>query len=167
MALPTQRYPADQGDRNTWGAILRAFWGRLVDLTTGQWKPGVIPGSALESGTITETQLGDNTVTSAKIQNDSITTAKLAGGAVTDAKVAADAAIAQSKIANLEGDLAAKVTNPMTTAGDLIVAGANGVPARLPASVVNVREPRFGATADGVTDDTDAILAAIAAAPAR
>lgn len=151
MALPTQRYPADQGDRNTWGAILRAFWTRMIDLASGQWRTGVIPGGALEAGTVTETQLADNTVTTAKLQDTAVTAPKLASGAVTDATVAADAAIAQSKIANLVGDLAARVTNPMTTAGDLIVGGANGVPTRVPeasvADTLKVTQTGTGAVA--------------------
>lgn len=38
---------------------------------------------------------------------------------------------AQSDVTGLVDDLAAKVTNPMTTAGDLIIGGSSGTPARL------------------------------------
>lgn len=39
--------------------------------------------------------------------------------------------IAQSQVTDLTTNLAAKVTNPMTAAGDLIVGGTSGAPARL------------------------------------
>lgn len=49
--------------------------------------------------------IADNRVTTAKIANGAVSAAKIADGAITDVKVAAGAAIAQSKIANLESDL--------------------------------------------------------------
>ena len=49
--------------------------------------------------------IADNRVTTAKIANGAVSGAKIADGSITDVKVAAGAAIAQSKIANLESDL--------------------------------------------------------------
>ena len=49
--------------------------------------------------------IADNRVTTAKIANGAVSATKIADGAITDVKVAAGAAIAQSKIANLESDL--------------------------------------------------------------
>lgn len=40
--------------------------------------------------------------------------------------------IAESQVTNLTTDLAAKITNPMTTGGDVIYGGTSGLPTRLP-----------------------------------
>lgn len=62
----------------------------------------------------------------------SIDSSEIEAGAIVDSDVNASAAIAQSKIANLTTDLAAKVANSLADAkGDLFTATANDTPARL------------------------------------
>jgi hypothetical protein len=99
---------------------------------------------------------------------------------VTNAKVAEDAAIAQSKIADLVGDLAAKEASGAYRPGGTDVAVADGGTgastqseawtnlglAFLTGRLFHVKSPLYGAVGDGVADDTAAIQAAINAANA-
>lgn len=61
---------------------------------------------------ILSTDLADNAVTLPKIVAGAVTGSKIANDTITDAKINSAAAIAQSKIANLVTDLAAKLTSP-------------------------------------------------------
>jgi len=77
----------------------------------------------------------DNTVTAAKIVDGTITSAKIADGTIVNADISSSAAIAQSKIANLTTDLAAKAplaapaltgnatAENLTISGNLVVNG--------------------------------------------
>ena len=64
-----------------------------------------------------------------------VTTGMIENGTIVNEDISATAAIAQSKVSNLTTDLGAKVTNPMTAVGDLIIGSTvtSGVaaPARL------------------------------------
>jgi hypothetical protein len=90
-----------------------------------------------DTGTVTATMLASDSVTTAKILNANVTEAKIADGAVTSAKIANDtivdadinsvAAIAQSKIANLTTDLAAKLALAGGTMSGAIAMGTNKI----------------------------------------
>ena len=58
--------------------------------------------------------ISDSAITTAKLNNLAVTAAKIATGTITDTQVAGSAAIAQSKVANLITDLAAKQTSDAT-----------------------------------------------------
>jgi hypothetical protein len=83
----------------------------------------------LPANTISQSMMGDDSVGTNEIGGLAVTEAKIADGAVTNAKVSASAAIAQSKIADLTTDLAAKapLASPTftgtTTTDDLVVDG--------------------------------------------
>ena len=62
----------------------------------------------LPSGTVTSGMILDGTIATADIADSAITSAKIADGTIVDADINASAAIAQSKVANLTTDLAAK-----------------------------------------------------------
>ncbi len=91
----------------------------------------------LPANTISQSMMGDDSVGTNEIGGLAVTTEKIANEAVTDAKVSATAAIAQSKIANLTTDLAAKAplasptftgtttTDDLVVDGDLTVNGTN------------------------------------------
>jgi hypothetical protein len=111
----------------------------------------------LTSSTGTGTTLPAATTLLAGLQSAADKT-KLDGVATGATANATDAALrdrathtgtqAQSTVTNLTTDLAAKITNPMTTAADLIVGGASGVPARLAkGAALQVLRVNAGATA--------------------
>ena len=84
----------------------------------------------LPANTISQSMMGDDSVGTNEIGGLAVTTEKIANEAVTDAKVSATAAIAQSKIANLTTDLAAKAslagatfTGSVEVDGNLVVDG--------------------------------------------
>ena len=89
----------------------------------------------ISAGTVTGEMLANSAVTGSKIQDGTITSAKIADGTIVDADINASAAIARSKIS-----------------GTALTADSMGV-----FSVLD-----FGAKGDGVTDDLDAFLAAVA-----
>jgi len=62
----------------------------------------------LPSGTVTSGMILDGTIATADIADSAITSAKIADGTIVDADINASAAIAQSKVADLTTDLAAK-----------------------------------------------------------
>jgi len=98
-----------------------------------------ISASNLANDSITEIKLAENSVTASKIASSAVETAKIADGAVTSAKIAEDtivnadinsaAAIAQSKIANLTTDLAAKapLISPSFTTPNIGVASGTSL----------------------------------------
>jgi hypothetical protein len=89
----------------------------------------------LPANTISQSMMSDDSVGTNEIGGLAVTEGKLADGAVTNAKVSASAAIAQSKIADLTTDLAAKAAlsgatftgavsgTSLTLSGDLTVNG--------------------------------------------
>jgi hypothetical protein len=89
----------------------------------------------LPANTISQSMMADDSVGTNEIGGLAVTEGKLADGAVTNAKVSASAAIAQSKIADLTTDLAAKASlsgatftgavsgTSLTLSGDLTVNG--------------------------------------------
>lgn len=145
------RLPTPGGDNDTWGNILNDFLGvehnadgtlkKAADITQAKAKAdsAVQPGDLATVATTGSYTDLTNKPAAATIP-DATTTSKgavqLAGdlggsndaaapvissGAITDAKVSATAAIAQSKIANLTADLAAKAntTDIPTTPADI------------------------------------------------
>ncbi len=73
---------------------------KIIDLNVTSGK--------LADGAVTEAKLDTGAVTSGKIADGSVTSAKIADGTIVDGDISASASIAQSKIANLTTDLAAK-----------------------------------------------------------
>jgi hypothetical protein len=91
----------------------------------------------IKDANVTAAKLASDSVETAKIVNANVTEAKIADGAVTSAKIANDtivdadinsaAAIAQSKIANLTTDLAAKLALAGGTMTGAIAMGTNKI----------------------------------------
>jgi len=91
----------------------------------------------IKDANVTAAKLASDSVETAKIVNANVTEAKIADGAVTSAKIANDtivdadinsaAAIAQSKIANLTTDLAAKLALAGGTMSGAIAMGTNKI----------------------------------------
>lgn len=119
------RLPQPGGDSGNWGQILNDFLSQ-VHKADGTLKDNSITSAALQTGSVTEQQLdptvqaklntagsggvADGTITTAKLADGAVTSTKIADGAIVDADVNANAAIAQSKIANLTSDLAGKAS---------------------------------------------------------
>ena len=64
----------------------------------------------IASSAVTEGKIASSAVTEGKIADGAVTSAKIADGTIVNADISASAAIAQSKIANLTSDLAAKAS---------------------------------------------------------
>ena len=84
------------------------------------------------TGSVTTALIADGAITSVKIADSAVTSAKIADGTIVDADVNASAAIAQSKVATLVTDLAAKFplvvsTNEETASYTLILSDAQKV----------------------------------------
>ena len=89
----------------------------------------------LPSGTVTSTMILDGTIATADIADSAVTSAKIADDTIVNADINSAAAIAQSKIADLTTDLAAKASlsgatftgavsgTSLTLSGDLTVNG--------------------------------------------
>ncbi len=73
---------------------------KIVDLN--------VTTAKLADGSVTESKLATDAVTSGKIADGSVTSAKIANGTIVNGDISDSAEIAQSKIANLVSDLAAK-----------------------------------------------------------
>jgi hypothetical protein len=128
---------------------LNVTTGKLADsaVTTGKIADSNVTNGKLASDSVTTVKITDANVTAAKLATDSVETAKIvnsavtetkiADGAVTSAKIAdgtivnadinASAAIAQSKIADLTTDLAAKLALAGGTMTGAIAMGTNKI----------------------------------------
>jgi hypothetical protein len=128
---------------------LNVSTGKLEDsaVTTGKIADSGVTNGKLASDSVTTAKITDANVTAAKLATDSVETAKIVNSAVTEAKIAdgavtstkiandtivdADinsaAAIAQSKIANLTTDLAAKLALAGGTMTGAIAMGTNKI----------------------------------------
>lgn len=147
------RLPQPGGDRGNWGEILNDYLQQSLT-TSGQLKDNTVGTNQLISNSVTADSLAGDAVTTAAIADGSITETQLestlqtkinsgvTAGSITNTEISPTAAIAQSKIANLETDLTAKanavhthviadVTNLQTslnnlTASALPVGGSTG-----------------------------------------
>lgn len=117
---------------------------------------GTVSNAQIASGSVGSTELATNAVTTAKITDTNVTTAKLADSAVSTAKlgdnsvtsakivdgtivntdISTTAAIAQSKIANLSTDLAAKAATATTITGATSLTGGGTLAANRTISLV-------------------------------
>jgi hypothetical protein len=108
-----------------------------LNVTTGKLADGAVTTAKITDANVTAAKLASDSVETAKIVNANVTEAKIADGAVTSAKIANDtivdadinsaAAIAQSKIANLTTDLAAKLALAGGTMTGAIAMGTNKI----------------------------------------
>ena len=128
---------------------LNVTTGKLADsaVTTGKIADSNVTNGKLASDSVTTVKITDANVTAAKLATDSVETAKIVNSAVTEAKIAdgavtsakiaegtivnadinASAAIAQSKIADLTTDLAAKLALAGGTMTGAIAMGTNKI----------------------------------------
>ena len=109
----------------------------------------------LPSGTVTSGMILDGTIATADIADSAITSAKIADGTIVDADINASPAIAQSKVADLTTDLAAKapLASPALT----------GVPTA-PTAAANTNTTQVATTAFAKAEADAAESAAITAA---
>lgn len=95
------------------GAVTTA---KLADeaVTTSKMADGSVSTAKLQDGSVTNDKLADGTITTNTIAAGAVTTNEIANGTITNTDINASAAIAQSKIANLTTDLAAKAPQATT-----------------------------------------------------
>ena len=87
-----------------------------------------ITTAKLADGSVTEDKLATGSVTSGKIASGAVTSGAIADGAIVNSDVSASAAIAQSKIANLTTDLAAKApTDGPTFTGTVVLPSTTSI----------------------------------------
>ena len=79
-----------------------------VAITTVKIEDLNVTEAKINTGAVTEDKIGTGAVTELKIADGSVTSAKIANGTIVDGDISSTAAIAQSKIADLTTDLAAK-----------------------------------------------------------
>lgn len=106
-------------------------------VTTAKVIDGAITAAKLASDAVTTAKILDGAVTTAKLNAAAVTTAKIAALAVTAAELAADA-VTTAKILNANVTTAKIADDAVTLAkmehgiaGDILIYGASGVPARL------------------------------------
>lgn len=97
----------------------------------------IVASSKLADSSIVGSKVADTTIGGSKLLDGAITTSKLFDGAVTNVKVSATAAIAQSKIANLTTDLAAKADETITVSGGTSLTGGGDLTANRTLTLVN------------------------------
>lgn len=146
------------GKLNLAGTIVNADVATAAAIALAKLAPGssgVLKsnGTAITAGNqIVAADIATDTITATQIATDAVGAAELAANAVVNVSVDPAAAIAVSKLAHVgsgnvlrsngttnvggqiqAGDIAPGVvlSNPMTTANDLIIGGASGTPARL------------------------------------
>ena len=108
-----------------------------LNVTNGKLAADSVTTAKITDANVTAAKLATDSVETAKIVNSAVTEAKIADGAVTSAKIAegtivnadinASAAIAQSKIADLTTDLAAKLALAGGTMTGAIAMGTNKI----------------------------------------
>jgi hypothetical protein len=118
---------------------------------------GTVTSGMILDGTIATADIADSAITSGKIADGAVTSAKIANDTIVDADINSAAAIAQSKIANLTTDLAAKapLASPALT----------GVPTA-PTAAANTDTTQIATTAFAKAEADAAEAAAIAYADA-
>jgi hypothetical protein len=108
-----------------------------LNVTNGKLAADSVTTAKITDANVTAAKLATDSVETAKIVNSAVTESKIADGAVTSAKIAtgtivnddinASAAIAQSKIADLTTDLAAKLALAGGTMTGAIAMGTNKI----------------------------------------
>ena len=108
-----------------------------LNVTNGKLAADSVTTAKITDANVTAVKLATDSVETAKIVNSAVTESKIADGAVTSAKIAdgtivnadinASAAIAQSKIADLTTDLAAKLALAGGTMTGAIAMGTNKI----------------------------------------
>jgi len=105
-------------------------------VTSANIVDGTITGTDIASGTITSTNILDGTITGTDIASGTVTSTNILDATIVNADISASAAIAQSKIASLTTDLAAKqatidgaattITGDNLTASRALISNASG-----------------------------------------
>lgn len=131
-----------------WAPVVLSGGGTVTNIVTGA---GLTGGPITSTGTIsiaaggvTSTELAAGAVGNTNIAANAVNSSQIVDGTITDADISGTAAIAVTKLATgTNGQVltvnagvpswqnASGLTNPMTTAGDLIYGGAGGTPTRL------------------------------------
>ncbi len=171
------RLPTPAGDADVWGDILNSYL--LVEHNVdGSHRVAVNPDATTSSkgkvrlagdlsGTADAPVIAASVVTGAKIATATVTGANIAGTTITDANISATAAIVKSKLAALgivDADVSAISESKITgLAADLAAKMDASLAIRKGDLYRNVKD--YGATGDGVTDDTAAIQSTLTALP--
>lgn len=131
-----------------WTPVVLAGGGTVSSIATGTGLTGgPITGTgtiSIAPGGVTSTELAAGAVANSNIAANAVNTSQIVDGTITDADISGTAAIAVTKLATgTNGQVltvnagvpswqnASGLTNPMTTAGDLIYGGVGGTPTRL------------------------------------
>jgi len=110
-------------------ANLAVTTAKIADLnvTTGKLADGAVTTAKITDANVTAGKLAADSVETAKIVDGAVTSAKIANDTIVDADINSAAAIAQSKIANLTTDLAAKLALAGGTMTGAIAMGTNKI----------------------------------------
>jgi hypothetical protein len=98
-----------------------------LNVTTGKLADGAVTTAKITDANVTAGKLAADSVETAKIADGAVTSAKIANDTIVDADINSAAAIAQSKIANLTTDLAAKLALAGGTMSGAIAMGTNKI----------------------------------------
>ncbi|MFM8832998.1 MAG: beta strand repeat-containing protein [Cytophagales bacterium] len=131
-----------------WAPVVLAGGGTVSSIATGTGLTGgPITGTgtiSIAAGGVTSTELAAGAVANTNLATNAVNSSQIIDGTITDADISGTAAIAVTKLATgTNGQVltvnagvpswqnASGLTNPMTTAGDLIYGGTGGIPTRL------------------------------------